>query len=111
MDKDKEPTQRRLKSTLNVAESAFPSEALQGALLDMCGRATARGAKAAVRAAVALYGRAVAAEHLGPRLRRLVDGLKPPKSEAAGRQLAASVASASMAARLLPDVRGTTLPL
>lgn len=35
----------------------------------------------------------------------IVDGLRPPKTEAAGRQLAAGIASAAMAVRMLPEVR------
>lgn len=35
---------------------------------------------------------------------RIVDSLRPPKTEAAGRQLAAGIAGAATAVRLLPEV-------
>jgi hypothetical protein len=38
------------------ADDDFPSNELRTSLLEMCGRGPARGAKAAVRAVVALFG-------------------------------------------------------
>lgn len=44
-------------------------------------------------------------KHLKQPISRIVDGLRPPKNEAAGKQLAAGIAATAMAIRLLPEVR------
>jgi hypothetical protein len=44
-------------------------------------------------------------KHLKQPISRTVDGLRPPKDEAAGKQLAAGIAATAMAVRLLPEVR------
>jgi hypothetical protein len=43
-------------------------------------------------------------KHLKQPISRIVDGLRPPKNEAAGKQLAAGIAATAMAVRLLPEV-------
>lgn len=50
----------RFRRFMSLAVGDFPSEELRESLLDMCSRAPPKGAKAAVRAIVALYGRATA---------------------------------------------------
>ena len=43
-------------------------------------------------------------KHLKQPISRIVEGLRPPKNEAAGKQLAAGIAATAMAIRLLPEV-------
>ena len=45
-------------------------------------------------------------KHLKQPISRIVEGLRPPKNEAAGKQLAAGIAATAMAIRLLPEVGG-----
>jgi hypothetical protein len=46
--------------------------------------------------------------HLKQPISRIVESLRPPKTEAAGRQLAAGIAATAMAVRLLPEVGNMT---